>query len=74
MEVELYKTNDAQFGGIFVDASGQHILINSQPSGVPELHYMHAKWKKPRLLSKLKGTNVTAIAWHPTNVSETSSG
>lgn len=74
VEVELSKASEAQFGGIFLDPTGQHALVNLQTSGVAETHYLHVKWKKPRLLSKLKGVNVTAIAWHPKEVTEASTG
>ena len=74
LRVELSKASDAQFSGIFLDPTGQHVLTNFQISGVSEIHYLHAKWKKPRLLSKLKGTNVTAIAWNIQQVSEASTG
>ena len=74
VEVELTKTSDAHFGGLFLDPSGKHVLANLQILGVPEVHYLHANWKKPRLLNKLKGTNVTALAWHPSDVSDSSTG
>ena len=74
IEVELSKASDAQFGGIFLDPSGHHVLVNLRVSGISELHYLHSKWKKPRLLSKVKGTDVTAIAWHPKDTNAVSTG
>ena len=74
IEIELAKAADALVVGLYMDKSGQHVLAAIQTSGVSELHYLHAKWKKPRLLNKLKGVHITALAWHPTDVSDASTG
>ena len=32
-------------------------------SGASEVHYSHRRWTKSRPLAKLKGLNLTAVAW-----------
>ncbi|CAA6658409.1 unnamed protein product [Spirodela intermedia] len=40
--------------------------------GGAETYYMHAKWGRPRILSRLKGIVVNAVAWNRQNITEAS--
>ena len=52
-----------------------HCIVAMQTQAGIETLYMHAKWKKARPLSKgLKGEHVTAVAWQPDSVTESSTG
>ena len=52
------------------------VTVGSALGSTTEMHYVHAKWKKPRVLSKLKqkGLSITAVAWNFPKLSEASSG
>lgn len=52
------------------------VTVGNTLGSATEMHYVHAKWKKSRVLAKLKqiGLHVTAVAWDATKVSESSSG
>ena len=77
-EVELSRAPDAHATRIWADRSATHAIIavnagNTLGSSA-ELHYVHAKWKKPKLLSKLKGARISAVAWDQSRVSEGTTG
>lgn len=79
-EMELSRMPDARVTGVWMDPTATHALVSvtvgSALGSTTELHYVHAKWKKPRVLSKVKqkGVRITAVAWSSSNLSETSSG
>lgn len=39
-----------------------------------ETHYLHARWKKSRVIAKLKNVAVTCVAWDSSHTSEASTG
>ncbi|KAI8926418.1 Pep3/Vps18/deep orange family-domain-containing protein [Entophlyctis helioformis] len=53
---------------IFYSPSAHHLLISCQ-SG--ENYYLHARWTKPRLLSKIKGVRLRSVAWGPEDGADT---
>lgn len=77
-EVELSRAPDAHATHVWVDRTATHaivaITIGNTLGSSSELLYVHAKWKKPRTLTQLKGSRVTAVAWNHTRVSEGSTG
>ncbi len=40
-------------------------MLPCRAQGTPEVQYLHRKWTKTRTLAKLRGTNLTALAWPP---------
>jgi hypothetical protein len=41
--------------------SGSHLIIGMENE---ENYYLHLKWKKPKILSKMKGVVVESVAWN----------
>ena len=77
-EVELSRAPDAHATHVWVDPTATHALvaitIGNTLGSSSELLYVHAKWKKPRTLTQLKGSRITAVAWNHTKVTEASTG
>ncbi|KAI9075328.1 hypothetical protein K1719_042733 [Acacia pycnantha] len=57
---------------VFVDPGGSHCIATVVGAGGAETFYTHAKWTKPRVLSKLKGLLVNAVAWNKQHITEVS--
>lgn len=57
---------------VFVDPGGSHCIATVVGSGGADTFYTHAKWTKPRLLTKLKGLVVNAVAWNRQQITEAS--
>ncbi|XP_048329359.2 vacuolar sorting protein 18 [Ziziphus jujuba] len=57
---------------VFVDPGGSHCIATVVGSGGADTFYTHAKWNKPRLLSKLRGLVVNAVAWNRQQITEAS--
>jgi len=73
-ELELSKAGAASVSAVFLDPAAQHVLACVSTDVVLENHYVHAKWKKSRLMSKLKGVAVTAVGWNDGRVDEHTTG
>eukprot|EP00884_Botryococcus_braunii_P001644 jgi/Botrbrau1/11480/Bobra.0360s0007.1 len=81
LEVELSKAAGARAKRVWMDAEAHHMVVcvalGGGPSGPPpsqETHYLHARWKKSRVISKLKNLDLSCLAWDPTHTSEASTG
>ncbi|KAL4308069.1 hypothetical protein GQ457_01G001460 [Hibiscus cannabinus] len=57
---------------VFVDPGGCHCIATVVGSGGADTFYTHAKWPKPRVLSRLKGLVVNAVAWNRQHITEAS--
>ncbi|XP_072969864.1 vacuolar sorting protein 18 [Typha angustifolia] len=57
---------------VFVDPGGSHCIATVLHPGGAETYYMHAKWPRPRVLGRLKGLVVNAIAWNRQLITEVS--
>ncbi|XWS68577.1 hypothetical protein CRYUN_Cryun04dG0102200 [Craigia yunnanensis] len=57
---------------VFVDPGGSHCIATIVGSGGADTFYTHAKWTKPRILSRLKGLVVNAVAWNRQQITEAS--
>ncbi|TYI41420.1 hypothetical protein ES332_A01G019900v1 [Gossypium tomentosum] len=55
---------------VFVDPGGSHCVATVVGSGGADTFYTHAKWTKPRVLSRLKGLVVNAVAWNRQQITE----
>eukprot|EP00951_Prasinocladus_malaysianus_P008666 scaffold63026_cov38-Prasinocladus_malaysianus.AAC.1 len=73
-EVELSKAGNAVVRSVFVDPTATHTIASVSTDIGVESHYTHAKWKKSRLMSKLKGVTVTAVGWNEAQLTEQSTG
>ncbi|XP_042450778.1 vacuolar sorting protein 18-like [Zingiber officinale] len=76
----LGDTQDLDFSGgrggdqpvhrVFVDPRGSHCIVTVLQAGGAETYYTHAKWARPRVLSRLKGLVVNAVAWNRLQITE----
>ncbi|XP_024020984.1 vacuolar protein sorting-associated protein 18 homolog [Morus notabilis] len=57
---------------VFVDPGGSHCIATGVGNGVSDTFYTHAKWNKPRVLPKLRGLLVNAVAWNRQQITEAS--
>ena len=64
LDVELSRAADASVRGLFVAPTGSHTLCTVQVETTTEVHYIHSRWKKAKVLGKLKGVHITAVAWN----------
>ncbi|KAH9310907.1 hypothetical protein KI387_025942, partial [Taxus chinensis] len=72
VDLSVSRTGDQTVHRVFVDPGGKHCLAVVLSSGGAETYYTHAKWRKPRILSKLKGLVINAVAWNRQQISEVS--
>jgi hypothetical protein len=49
---------------VFVDPGGKNYLSVFLGTGGVETYYTHAKWRKPQMMSKLKGLVKNDVAWN----------
>eukprot|EP00250_Pteridium_aquilinum_P006787 c16631_g1_i1 orf=516-3560(-) len=72
LEVDLSssKTLEQTVLHVFVDPGGRHVLAVVQTSNGTETHYLHARSKKSRILSRFKGVTTSAVAWNKQQLSE----
>lgn len=55
---------------VFVDPGGSHCIASVVGGGTSDTFYTHAKWAKPRILGRLKGLIVNAVAWNKQHITE----
>ncbi|CAA7394664.1 unnamed protein product [Spirodela intermedia] len=74
LEIDLSggRTGDQPVHRVTVDPGGSHCIATVLSHGGAETYYMHAKWGRPRILSRLKGIVVNAVAWNRQNITEAS--
>eukprot|EP01018_Ginkgo_biloba_P010354 Gb_14455 [translate_table: standard] len=72
LDLSVSRTGDQPVHRVFVDPGGRHCLAVVLSSGGAETYYAHAKWRKPRILSKLKGLVINALAWNRQQITEAS--
>ncbi|GFZ12940.1 zinc ion binding protein [Actinidia rufa] len=58
--------------GILMILISLHCIATVVGSGGADTFYTHAKWTRPRILSKLKGLVVNAVAWNRQQITEAS--
>jgi hypothetical protein len=63
IETELNRQADTRVRGLFLDPSGTHSILYLKTASSTEVQYVHNSWIKPRVLSKLKGLQVSAVGW-----------
>ncbi|KAL8160474.1 hypothetical protein V2J09_002011 [Rumex salicifolius] len=72
IDLSVDRTGDQSIHRVFVDPGGSHCIATVVGAGGAETYYIHAKWNKPRVLSKLKGLVVNAVAWNRQQITEAS--
>ncbi|KAL6975784.1 Vacuolar protein sorting-associated protein 18 like protein [Sarracenia purpurea var. burkii] len=72
IDLSASRPGDQSIHRVFVDPGGSHCIATITGSGGADTFYTHAKWTKPRVLSKLKGLVVNAVAWNRQQITEAS--
>ncbi|KAG6661371.1 hypothetical protein I3843_03G164800 [Carya illinoinensis] len=72
IDLSVGRPGEQSIHRVFVDPGGSHCLAVIVGSGGADTFYTHAKWTKPRVLSKLKGLVVNAVAWNRQQITEAS--
>ncbi|KAG4961025.1 hypothetical protein JHK87_037658 [Glycine soja] len=72
IDLSVGRPGDQSIHRVFVDPGGSHCIATVVGPGGAETFYTHAKWTKPRILSKLKGLIVNAVAWNKQQITEVS--
>lgn len=72
LDLSVGRTGDQPAHRVFVDPGGSHCIATVLYNGSAETYYMHAKWGRPRALSRLKGVFVNAVAWNKQHITEAS--
>lgn len=55
---------------VFIDPGGRHSLASVCSSSTADTYYIHGKWRKPRILSRLKGLTLSSVAWNRQQINE----
>ncbi len=69
--VEISKRTGDRIHRLHLDPTGTHLLVAMVNE---ECYYLHAKWSKPRLLTKLRGMVIESVAWDAGTLTPTYSG
>ncbi|KAK8469577.1 hypothetical protein PHAVU_005G107700 [Phaseolus vulgaris] len=72
IDLTVGRPGDQSIHRVFVDPGGSHCIATVVGPGGAETFYTHAKWNKPRILTKLKGLVVNAVAWNKQQITEVS--
>jgi len=60
-EIVISKRVDDRIHKVFIDPSGHHAIISMSNGSA---YYMHSRWNKAHLLSKVKGVLIESIGWN----------
>lgn len=55
---------------VFIDPGGRHSVFTVCSSSTADTYYLHGKWRKPRMLSRLKGSTASCVAWNRGQINE----
>ncbi|KAG0207106.1 hypothetical protein BGX28_001582 [Mortierella sp. GBA30] len=55
------RVSEGRIYKMFLDPTGRHLVITTETG---DNYYLYAKWKKAKLLSKIKGVVIESIAWN----------
>lgn len=72
MDVSGGRGDDQPVHRVFLDPGGSHCIATVVGSAGAETFYTHGKWAKPRILTRLKGLAVNAVAWNRQQITEAS--
>src|SRR4051812_9473883 len=63
-DIEITRKAEEKIHKIFLDPTGSHLIISMENE---DNYYLHMKWKKPKIMSKMKGVIVQSVAWDRQN-------
>ncbi|XP_052198985.1 vacuolar sorting protein 18 isoform X1 [Diospyros lotus] len=72
IDLSVGRPGEQSIHRVFVDPGGSHCIATVVGGGGADTFYTHAKWNKPRILGKLKGLVVNAVAWNRQQITEAS--
>ncbi|THG09514.1 hypothetical protein TEA_008845 [Camellia sinensis var. sinensis] len=72
IDLSTGRAGEQSIHRVFVDPGGSHCIATIVGGGGADIFYTHAKWIRPRVLSKLKGLVVNAVAWNRQQITEAS--
>ncbi|GMJ05536.1 vacuolar protein sorting 18 [Hibiscus trionum] len=72
IDLSVGRPGEQSIHRVFVDPGGSHCIATVVGNGGADTFYTHAKWTKPRVLSRLKGLVVNAVAWNRQQITEAS--
>ncbi|CAL5330488.1 unnamed protein product [Camellia sinensis] len=72
IDLSMGRAGEQSIHRVFVDPGGSHCIATIVSSGGVDTFYTHAKWTRPRVLSKLKGLVVNVVAWNRQQITEAS--
>ncbi|KAL6493527.1 Vacuolar protein sorting-associated protein 18 like protein [Orobanche gracilis] len=72
IDLSVGRPGEQSIHRVFVDPGGSHCIATVVGGGTSDTFYTHAKWTKPRILGKLKGLIVNAVAWNKQHITEAS--
>lgn len=78
LELQLSNAAEARATGVWLDASGAHALVavvaGNTLGAAAEAHYVHACWKRSRVVGKPRGVSLTAVGWNAAQVTQAGTG
>ncbi|KAL0341501.1 UNVERIFIED_CONTAM: Vacuolar sorting protein 18 [Sesamum calycinum] len=72
IDLSVGRAGEQSIHRVFVDPGGSHCIATVVGGGTSDTFYTHAKWSKPRILTKFKGLIVNAVAWNRHHITEAS--
>ncbi|KAL0417125.1 UNVERIFIED_CONTAM: Vacuolar sorting protein 18 [Sesamum latifolium] len=72
IDLSAGRAGEQSIHRVFVDPGGSHCIATVVGGGTSDTFYTHAKWSKPRILTKFKGLIVNAVAWNRQHITEAS--
>ncbi|XP_059629451.1 vacuolar sorting protein 18 [Cornus florida] len=72
IDLSVGRPGEQSIHRVFVDPGGSHCIATVIGNGGADTFYTHAKWSRPRMLNKLKGLVVNAVAWNRQQITEAS--
>ncbi|XP_028056878.1 vacuolar sorting protein 18-like isoform X7 [Camellia sinensis] len=72
IDLSTGRAGEQSIHRVFVDPGGCHCIATIVGGGGADTFYTHAKWTRPRVLSKLNGLVVNAVAWNRQQITEAS--
>lgn len=72
VDLSVGRSGEQSIHRVFVDPGGSHCIATVIGAGGADTFYTHANWSKPRILSRLKGLAVNAVAWNRQQITEAS--
>jgi vacuolar protein sorting-associated protein 18 len=64
------RSGDHAVHRVSLDPGGKHCITTVVHPGGAETYYHHARWPRPKLLPRLRGLLVNAVAWNRQSITE----